>query len=64
MMTASTEMTQVKEILVRKEVELLAPASRTCNAVAIERVADQVDETQYATGRDLVIRNVDSIIWL
>ena len=63
MMTASTEMNQVKEILVRNEVEL-AQASRTWDCIAIEKSADQIDEIQYATERDLVIRNVDSIIWL
>jgi len=63
MMTASNEKNLVKEIPARKEVEQLAPASLSWNAIAMEKAADQVDESQDATVRDLVIRNVDSIIW-
>jgi len=63
MMTASNEKNLVKEIPARKEVEQLAPASLSWNAIAMEKAADQVDEIQDATVRDLVIRNVDSIIW-
>lgn len=61
MMTASTEVNQVKETLVRREGEL-ARGSRTRIAKAIEKSADP-DEIQFATERDLVIRNADSIIW-
>jgi hypothetical protein len=63
MMTAPNEKNLVKEILARKEVEQLAQASLSWNAIAMEKAADQIDEIQDATVRDLVIRNVDSIIW-
>jgi DnaK suppressor protein len=48
----------VKEILKRKEAELVQ-ALRTRDGIAIEKSADQMDEIQYASERDLAIRNVD-----
>jgi DnaK suppressor protein len=58
MKAASTEMNQFKEILARKEVEL-ARVLQTRDAIVIEKSADQMDEIQYASERDLAIRNVD-----
>jgi DnaK suppressor protein len=47
-----------KEILVRKEAEL-GRVLRNRDGIAIEKSADQMDEIQYASERDLAIRNVD-----
>src|SRR5580700_1413581 len=48
----------VREILKRKQAEL-AGGLRHREGIAIEKSADQMDEIQYATERDLAIRNVD-----
>ncbi|MDR3702429.1 MAG: TraR/DksA family transcriptional regulator [Candidatus Sulfopaludibacter sp.] len=45
-------------ILERKQTELIRML-RTRDGIAIEKSADQMDEIQYATERDLAIRNVD-----
>ena len=45
-------------ILERKEAET-ARLLRTRDGIAIEKSADQMDEIQYASERDLAIRNVD-----
>ena len=58
MNTAHTEMSGLKETLVRKESEL-ARVLRTRDDIAIEKSADQMDEIQYASERDLAIRNLD-----
>jgi DnaK suppressor protein len=58
MKTAHTEMGGFQEILERKEAELVQ-VLRKRDDIAIERSADQMDEIQYATERDLAIRNVD-----
>jgi DnaK suppressor protein len=58
MKTAHTEMDKVKAILERKEAELVQ-ALRKRDGIAIEKSADQMDEIQYASERDLAIRNVD-----
>jgi DnaK suppressor protein len=58
MKTASTEMGRIKEILERKEAEL-AQILRNRDGIAIEKSADAMDEIQYASERDLAIRNVD-----
>ena len=58
MNTASTEKSRLKGILVRKEAEL-DRVLRTRDGIAIEKSADQMDEIQYASERDLAIRNVD-----
>lgn len=46
------------ESLQRKQAEL-AQTLRTRDGIAIEKSADQMDEIQYASERDLAIRNVD-----
>jgi DnaK suppressor protein len=58
MNTASTEKSRLKGILVRKEAEL-DRVLRSRDGIAIEKSADQMDEIQYASERDLAIRNVD-----
>jgi DnaK suppressor protein len=47
-----------QEMLKRKEVELVQ-VLRQRDGIAIEKSADPMDEIQYATERDLAIRNVD-----
>jgi DnaK suppressor protein len=49
---------RVQEILERKQAELMG-VLRNRDGLAIEKSADQMDEIQYATERDLAIRNVD-----
>jgi DnaK suppressor protein len=58
MKTAITEMGEFQEVLIRKESEL-ARVLRKRGDIAIEKSADQMDEIQYASERDLAIRNVD-----
>lgn len=58
MKMAFAEMPGFQEILKRKEAEL-AQTLRTRDGIAIEKSADQMDEIQYASERDLAIRNVD-----
>jgi DnaK suppressor protein len=58
MQMAISEMAGFQEILERKEAEL-THALRTRDGIAIEKSADQMDEIQYASERDLAIRNVD-----
>jgi DnaK suppressor protein len=53
------ELDGVQEILERKAAELV-DALRRRDGIAIEKSADQMDEIQYASERDLAIRNVDS----
>ena len=50
--------TEIRETLERKAAEL-GGVRRQRDAIAIEKSADQMDEIQYATERDLAIRNVD-----
>jgi DnaK suppressor protein len=47
-----------QETLERKEAELVR-VLRVRDGIAIEKSADQMDEIQYATERDLAMRNVD-----
>jgi DnaK suppressor protein len=47
-----------QEILERQEAELVH-LLRKRDGIAIEKSPDQMDEIQYATERDLAIRNVD-----
>jgi DnaK suppressor protein len=54
----NTEMGGVKAILERKEAELVQ-VLRKRDGIATEKSADQMDEIQYASERDLAIRNVD-----
>ena len=56
MTMTSTDMFQ--EILARKEGDL-SRVLRNRDGIAIEKSADQMDEIQLATERDLAIRNVD-----
>ena len=58
MNTEHTEMTGFQEILERKEAELVL-VLRKRDGIAIEKSADQMDEVQYASERDLAISNVD-----
>jgi DnaK suppressor protein len=58
MKTAPTEMCGFQETLERQEAELVR-VLRTRDDIAIEKSADQMDEIQYASERDLAIRNVD-----
>ena len=48
----------VQEILERKQAELMG-GLRNRDGIAIEKSADQMDEIQYASERELAIRNVD-----
>jgi DnaK suppressor protein len=47
-----------RDVLERKEAELVRVV-RTRNDIAIEKSADQMDEIQYASERDMAIRSVD-----
>jgi DnaK suppressor protein len=58
MKTAHDEMGGFREILERKEAEL-GRVLRKRDDIAIEKSADQMDEVQYASERDLAIRSVD-----
>jgi DnaK suppressor protein len=58
MKTALREMNGFREILERKDAELVH-VLRSRDGIAIEKSADQMDEIQFATERDLAIRNVD-----
>jgi DnaK suppressor protein len=55
---AHTEMGGFQEILERSAVELVQ-ALRKRDGLAIEKSAEQMDEIQYASERDLAMRNVD-----
>ena len=54
----NSEIHGFREALERKEAELIQ-VLRKREGIAIEKSADQMDEIQYATERDLAIRNVD-----
>jgi DnaK suppressor protein len=56
--TAPAGIGRLEENLERKEAELLEILRRR-DGIAIEKSADQMDEIQYASERDLAIRNVD-----
>src|SRR5271154_272496 len=58
MKTEHNEMSAFQEILERKEADL-AHVLRKRDGITIEKSADQMDEIQYATERDMAIRNVD-----
>ena len=58
MKIASTGMGGVQELLERKEAEL-SRVLRRRDGISIEKSADQMDEIQYASERDLAIGNVD-----
>ena len=58
MKDTSTDMGGFQEALERKAAELVR-VLRNRDDIAIEKSADQMDEIQYATERDLAVRNVD-----
>jgi DnaK suppressor protein len=58
MKMARTEMSVFQEILERRATELVQ-VLRKRDGIAIEKSADQMDEIQYASERDLAMRNVD-----
>lgn len=58
MKTADTDVDSFMEILKIKEAELSKSLQKR-DDIVIEKSADQMDEIQYATERDLAIRNVD-----
>jgi DnaK suppressor protein len=55
---ASIELDDLRGSLERTKAEL-ARVLRTRDGIEIEKSADQMDEIQFATERDLAIRNVD-----
>ena len=55
---APTELRVFQQVLQRKQNEL-AQALRNRDDIAIEKSADQMDEIQYASERDLAMRNVN-----
>jgi DnaK suppressor protein len=57
-MSAMSAKKRVQEILERKQAELME-VLRNRDGITIEKSADQMDEIQYATERELAIRNVD-----
>src|SRR5512133_315271 len=57
-MKTPTDLVRFHEILERKQSELV-DVLRKPDGIAIEKSADQMDEIQYASERDLAIRNVD-----
>ncbi len=56
--TEPSEISVLQEMLERKEAELVGVLRRR-EGITIEKSADQMDEIQFATERDLAIRNVD-----
>jgi DnaK suppressor protein len=58
MKTENSELAGLRKVLELKEDEL-AHVLRKREGIAIEKSADQMDEIQYATERDMAIRNVD-----
>ena len=58
MQTRNSDINKFRGILERKETEL-AYIMRKRDGIAIEKSADEMDEIQYASERDLAIRNVD-----
>ena len=58
MNAATPETRRFKETLERKQAEL-THVLRNRDGIAIEKSADQMDEIQYASERDLAIRDVD-----
>jgi DnaK suppressor protein len=58
MKKADTKLREIQEILERKEAELVQILKKR-DGIAIEKSADQMDEVQFASERDLAIRNAD-----
>jgi DnaK suppressor protein len=63
MKAAQSEMSSFREILERREADL-AVVLRQRDGIAIEKSADQMDEIQYASERDLAIRNADRVSYV
>jgi DnaK suppressor protein len=58
MKTTHSEPGRIEEVLEREEAELVQ-VLRVRDGIAVERGLDPMDEIQYASERDLAIRNVD-----
>jgi DnaK suppressor protein len=58
MKTAPSDKARFQELLRQKQAEL-AQTLHKRDGISIEKSADQMDEIQYASERDLAIRNVD-----
>jgi DnaK suppressor protein len=58
MKVISSELGEIQKTLERKEAELDREL-RKRDGIAIEKSADQMDEIQYASERELAMRNVD-----
>ena len=58
MVTTLVKTEEFEEILQRREAELVK-VLRNRDGITIEKSPDQMDETQYASARDLAIRNAD-----
>jgi DnaK suppressor protein len=58
MKPTTADLAGIQEVLDRKLSELVHVLQRR-DGITIEKSADQMDEIQYATERDLAIRNVD-----
>lgn len=58
MKKADTKLREIQAILERREAELVQVLKKR-DGIAIEKSADQMDEVQFATERDLAIRNAD-----
>lgn len=58
MKTTPTDTAAFQKLLRQKQAEL-AQTLRKRDGISIEKSADQMDEIQYASERDLAIRNVD-----
>jgi DnaK suppressor protein len=56
---ARAGLNEFQRMLERRELELVQ-ALRSWDSISIERSADQMDELQFASERDLAIRNLDS----
>ena len=62
MKMAFTEMGWAQEVLQRKEADLVH-VLRKRDGIEIEKSADQMDEIQYASERDLAIRASGLVLW-
>jgi DnaK suppressor protein len=58
MKATTAELAGIQEVLERKQADLVHVLRRR-DGITIEKSADQMDEIQYASERDLAIRNVD-----
>ena len=58
MTTTQTNMAGIQAVLEQKRIELIH-LLQTRDGITIEKSADQLDEIQFASERDMAIRNVD-----